>query len=211
MDIGAKLIIRAGLSGRMGEELPLTQDVFTIGRATSCQLPLDISFASRRHVQIVRREQSYWLRELGSKNGTLLDNQPVTNEQLLEDGAEIRIGEVVLRFVDPSITRTHPGMATTSASLWIDRHSREVWLHGEPLQPHLSVKQFALLLCLYDRIGEVVSKDEIARAAWPEVAEGEVFDYQVDKMVSRVRERIGKETIETVWGYGYRLQCQVLK
>ncbi|HEX9921590.1 MAG TPA: winged helix-turn-helix domain-containing protein, partial [Anaerolineae bacterium] len=75
-----------------------------------------------------------------------------------------------------------------------------------PLTPPLSVKQFDLLLYLYQRAGEVVSKDELASAVWPEAAGDGIYDYQVDKMVSRVRERIGKDWIETVWGYGYRLK-----
>lgn len=202
----AKLIIRAGMAGRVGQEIPLEYDVLTIGRANSCQIVVADDFASRRHAQIVRREESYWLRDLASKNGTLLDDQPVTEEMALMDGAMIRIGEVRLQFVDPAATRTHPGLTTAEATLWVDEQRREVWLQGEKLDPRLSVKQFALLRYLYHRAGEVVSKDELAVAVWPEVADGAVYDYQVDKMVSRVRERIGKEWIETVWGYGYRLQ-----
>ena len=57
------------------------------------------------------------------------------------------------------------------------------------------------------RAGEAVSKDEIIAVVWPETDTG-VYDYQIDKMVSRVRERIGKEWIETVWGYGYRLRLE---
>jgi DNA-binding response OmpR family regulator len=58
------------------------------------------------------------------------------------------------------------------------------------------------------RTGEAVNKDEIIAAVWPEVESGAIYDYQVDKMVSRVRERIGKDWIETVWGYGYRLRLE---
>ena len=90
--------------------------------------------------------------------------------------------------------------------MWIDPDRRDVWVQGEQLEPPLSPKQFTLLLYLYQRAGEAVSKDELASAVWPEAAGDAVYDYQIDKMVSRVRERIGKEWIETVWGYGYRLR-----
>jgi hypothetical protein len=201
----AKLIVREGM-GRAGQEFVLMDDVTTLGRAASCQVVIDHDFASRRHAQIIHRDESYWLRDLGSKNGTLLDNEPVTEETPLADGAEIRIGPVLLRFADPAATRTYPGLAAALASLRVDAGTRQVWLHGQTLTPPLTAKQFDLLLYLYQRTGEAVSKDELAAAVWPEDQSEAIYDYQVDKMVSRVRERIGKEWIETVWGYGYRLK-----
>ncbi len=204
----AKLIINSGMAGKVGQEILLNQDVITLGRTPTCQVVIDSDFASRRHAQIVRRDDMYWLRDLGSKNGTLLDEQDVTEEVALSNGAEISIGEAKFRFVDPAATRTHPGVSTGSMPIYVDGGTREVWIHNERLEPSLSLKQFNLLYYLYVRAGEAVSKDEIVGAVWPETDTG-VYDYQVDKMVSRVRERIGKEWIETVWGYGYRLRQDV--
>jgi hypothetical protein len=204
----AKLIIRGGMPTQTGQEIQLAQDVTTLGRAPSCQVVIDNDFASRRHAQIIRRDQVYWLKDLGSKNGTLLNNEPVTEEMILSDGAEIRIGEAIFIFVDLAVTRTHPGVAAAPAVLRVDVGTREVWVRGQKLKPRLSLKQFDLLHHLYLRAGEAVSKDEIVAAVWPEAETDAVYDYQVDKMVSRVRERIGKEWIETVWGYGYRLRLE---
>lgn len=203
----AKLIIIGGVSGGSSQEVALAQDVITLGRAPSCQVVIESDFASRRHAQIVRREQGYWLRDLGSKNGTLLNDEAVAMEMPLADGAEIAIGEARFRFVDPAATRTHPGTSLTASKLYVDVGTREVWVNREKVEPPLSLKQFDLLHHLYLRAGEAVSKDDIAAAVWPETETG-VYDYQVDKMVSRVRERIGKEWIETVWGYGYRLRVE---
>lgn len=201
----ARLVVRAGM-GREGQEILLVDDVTTLGRAATCQVVIDNDFTSRRHAQIIRRDELYWLRDLDSKNGTLLDNERVTGETPLADGAEIRIGAVVLRFVDPAATRTQPILAALEAPLRVEASARQVWLHGELLTPPLTAKQFDLLLYLYQRAGEAVSKDDLAAAIWPEDQSEAVYDYQVDKMVSRLRERIGKEWIETVWGFGYRLK-----
>ena len=206
-ELKAKLTVSSGLPGKVGQEIDLAQDVVTLGRAPSCQIVIDNDFASRRHAQIVRREQTYWLRDLGSKNGTVLNNEPLTNEMPLMDGAEIAIGEAKFRFVDPAATRTHPGTSMSASKLYVDAGTREVWINSEKIEPPLSLKQFDLLHHLYMRAGEAVSKDEIATAVWPETETG-IYDYQVDKMISRVRERIGKTWIETVWGYGYRLKVE---
>ena len=199
----AKLVIISGFPDRIGREIPLLQDVTTMGRAPTCQIVIDSDFASRRHAQIVRRDDTYWVRDLNSKNGTMLDETPVSQELVLTDGAEIAVGEARFRFSDPTATRTHPGLA--ASPLQVDVGSRDVWIHNQKLDPPLSLKQFNLLHHLFLRSGEAVSKDEIATVVWPETDTG-VYDYQVDKMVSRVRERIGKSWIETVWGYGYRLR-----
>lgn len=206
-DAVAKLMIIGGAAVESGQEVALDQDVTTLGRAPSCQVVIDSDFTSRRHAQIVRRDQGYWLRDLGSKNGTLLDDEAITTEMPLADGAEIAIGEARFRFVDPAATRTHPASSLTASKLYVDAGTRDVWINGERIEPPLSLKQFDLLHHLYLRTGEAVSKDEIATAVWPETETG-VYDYQVDKMVSRVRERVGKEWIETVWGYGYRLRVE---
>ncbi len=207
IDCVAKLI-RPGRPDQTGTEILLTEDVTTLGRAASCQVVIESDFASRRHAQIIRRDEVYWLRDLGSKNGILLDGEVVTSEIMLADGAEIRIGESVFCFVDPAATHTLPGLARANAALRVEADKREVWLHGQKLAPPLSLKQFDLLLYLYQRAGEAVSKDELASAVWPEAASEGVYDYQVDKMVSRLRERVGKEWLETVWGYGYRLKLE---
>ncbi len=205
-DVVAKLVVCGGLSDRLGQEILLTQDVTTLGRAPGCQIIIDNNFASRRHAQIVRRKLGYWLRDLGSKNGTLLDDRPLLGETPLGDGMEICIGEARFRFLAPGATPAHSGTAALPPVLRVDPGAREVWIREEKLTPPLSLKQFDLLVCLYLRAGEAVSKDEIATAVWSEAETG-VFDYQVDKMVSRLRERIGKEWIETVWGYGYRFRA----
>ncbi|MBN1991909.1 MAG: FHA domain-containing protein [Anaerolineae bacterium] len=204
----AKLMVKGGMAGQGRREILLAQDVTTLGRAPSCQVVIENDFASRRHAQIIKRDQLYWLKDLGSKNGTLLNNEPVTAEVLLSDGAEVRIGEAVFVFVDLAVTRTHPGVAVAAEILRVEASAREVWVHGQKLTPRLSLKQFDLLNYLYLRAGEAVSKDEIIAAVWPETETDAIYDYQVDKMVSRVRERIGKEWIETVWGYGYRLRLK---
>jgi len=205
----AKLVITSGLNP--GAEISLNYDVITMGRAASCQVVLEGNFISRRHAQIIYRDELYWLRDLGSKNGTLLDGQRISGETRLDDGAEIQIGDVDLRFYDLAATRTYPAIKTMVESsteifaLQVIETAREVWLGGQKLEPPLSPKQFDLLCYLWQNRGQAVSKDDIAAAVWPEVAADAVYNYQIDKMVSRLRERLGKQMIETVWGFGYKL------
>ena len=199
----AKLVVKEGLPGQDGREISLEGSETIIGRSKEVDVPIDSTFASRQHASITHTEGAYWLTDMNSKNGTMLNNKPITAAIQLTDGSEIRIGDIVLTFVDPAVTRVYAGTKATPPPIRIDPATREVWVKGQQVKPDLTVKQFDLLTYLYARAGEAVSKEQIATEVWKK--EG-VNDYQVDKMVSRLRESIGKEWVQTVWGYGYRLR-----
>jgi hypothetical protein len=197
-----------GIYRSTGQHWLLHQPITTIGRWDDNDIVIPDRWISRHHARIRCAGIQCMIEDLGSKNGTLLNGEPLRGEAPLSDGAEIRIGDTILTFVDTEVTQTFVGVGTEAVPLRVEPGTREVWVHGEKLSPRLSLKQFDLLNFLYMRTGEAVSKDEIIAAVWPEAESGAIYDYQVDKMVSRVRERIGKDWIETVWGYGYRLQLE---
>lgn len=70
-----------------------------IGRDESADLQLPVVAVSRRHAEIVWQNPGFLLRDLGSRNGTLLDGAQIT-EAMLEHASEIRIGDAILKFVE---------------------------------------------------------------------------------------------------------------
>lgn len=77
----------------------------------------------------------------------------------------------------------------------------------------LPPKEFALLKFLMDNAGEVVSKDEIAAAVWPEYTQDTlgVTDAMIQKTISRLRKEVdvpdsAYQHIDSVRGQGYRFQ-----
>ncbi|MGE3675965.1 MAG: FHA domain-containing protein, partial [Polyangiaceae bacterium] len=77
----------------------LSQSPTVIGRDEAVDLCIPVQSVSRRHAEI-RWEGSQWLlRDLGSRNGTLLDGQRI-HESPLEPGQEVRVGDVLLKYVD---------------------------------------------------------------------------------------------------------------
>jgi len=55
---------------------------FRIGRDDSCELRLDDPLISRRHAEVGHSEGAWWISDLGSRNGTLLDGRPVSRAPL---------------------------------------------------------------------------------------------------------------------------------
>lgn len=90
-----KLIVLAG--AKEGLEIPLKKDKFLIGRAKECALRAGSEAISRRHCAIVRREQGWTVRDLGSRNGTIVNGEKITKEVLLKDGDELGVGPLKFR------------------------------------------------------------------------------------------------------------------
>lgn len=69
-----------------------------VGRDPSCHIQIDDATVSRRHADI-RGDSSgrFTIRDLSSKNGTLVNGKPVTTHEV-QDGDEITFGSIVARF-----------------------------------------------------------------------------------------------------------------
>lgn len=82
--------------------LPPPTVTIVIGRGEEAGWILLDEDLSRAHAEIHRGWDGITIRDLGSKNGTSLDGTRITERTLLRDGAQIELGNVVLRFRDPA-------------------------------------------------------------------------------------------------------------
>ncbi|MBP1597185.1 MAG: family 3 adenylate cyclase [Acidobacteria bacterium] len=76
-------------------------DLLTIGRSPDNDLVLEDKRASRNHAEIRRLGGRYRLSDVGSSNGTWIQGRRLTAPRDLEDGDEVLIGAVRLRFLAP--------------------------------------------------------------------------------------------------------------
>ncbi len=72
---------------------PLT----TIGRANNSTIVLDHSYVSNEHALVTRRGEQWWLQDLGSRNGTLLNGVKLAETAVITVGDIIAIGEIQLK------------------------------------------------------------------------------------------------------------------
>jgi hypothetical protein len=80
-----------------GDSWRLEAERSVIGRLSGSEIEIQDPGASRRHAEIRRDGEDYLVVDLGSTNGTLLNDAPVS-EAVLEDGDKITIGRTVLQF-----------------------------------------------------------------------------------------------------------------
>lgn len=80
-----------------GRKIPLATPRVTVGRAGESDISLQGDWlVSRRHCEIIRRGSIWSLVDVGSKNGTILNGQPITTPSVLKPGDSIRLGSCEL-------------------------------------------------------------------------------------------------------------------
>jgi adenylate cyclase len=126
----------------------------SIGRAPGNQIALaDDTAASRQHAMIrLQGEQEYYLIDLGSANGTVLNDKLLIGPTLLRTGDVIKVGETIMRFelIGPSPEEQQQ----LSKSLM--EKTRVAW--------HMAT--MVILVCdirNFTRIGELLPPDQLAK------------------------------------------------
>jgi pSer/pThr/pTyr-binding forkhead associated (FHA) protein len=191
------------LTDPTGREHLLSDETTTIGRALENDIVITSKRVSRGHACVRREGWRAILEDTGSTNGTFLNDERVLAPVELHDGDRVSIGDVTLIFHDPDITYRD----TPFPELEVNLEAGVVRVDRRLVT--LAPKEFALLAYLYERCGQVCSKDDIGDAVWPEYHEG-VYDYQVENLVRRLRSKLeldpaNPQLLLTMRGLGYKL------
>ena len=196
------------------------QGVSVFGKSPAVDVKVDSPYISRQHFQIRCQDDVFFITDLDSTNGTFLNGERLTSQQERRLRDQDLIGmagdQVLFRFLAPVKTITIdsssliPAAPRANAELVVDSGSRDVTVRGEKLTPPLSKKEFDVLELLYLGRGNAVSRDEIAKAGWPERSEADVTPEEIDQYISRLRRRIEEDPsqpklIVTLRGHGYRI------
>jgi Nif-specific regulatory protein len=129
----------------------------SLGRAPSNAIVVNDERASRLHAEIVPRDTGWAIRDLGSRNGTLVGGQAITAERPLAPGDVIAVGLMELTFcdgeppTDPNMTLAGTGMLANSAEM-------QVW--------QASIRHRRARSQLLENLGEAAEKvPRVGRAA----------------------------------------------
>ena len=84
----------------LGKKYPLIdEDEFTVGRDEASFIVCDMDNVSRRHAQVVHKNGKFFVRDLGSTNGTYLNDEEIREEQPLRSGDLVKIGSAIFKFL----------------------------------------------------------------------------------------------------------------
>ena len=109
-----KVRVMSGSSA--GKELLIRGKRFLIGRAEECNLRPQSDTISRRHCVIEFSDKSASIRDLGSRNGTIVNNVRIEEATTLKEGDELRIGKLhfmVLEAPQPAPVAASPAQPSS--------------------------------------------------------------------------------------------------
>jgi two-component system cell cycle response regulator len=82
----------------LGKKYNLNSSSLLIGRSSKCDIQIDQESTSRNHSKIVNTGKSILIRDLGSTNGTYVNDEPI-EEYVLRDADLIKIGRTIFKFL----------------------------------------------------------------------------------------------------------------
>jgi pSer/pThr/pTyr-binding forkhead associated (FHA) protein len=74
--------VRVSWHDRRGDHEKVFDGGFRIGRDEGCEIHLDDPMISRRHAEVSHDDGHWWIADLGSRNGTLVDGERITRVPL---------------------------------------------------------------------------------------------------------------------------------
>ena len=103
-----------------GKEIIIDSSKFIIGRADDCNLRPHSDAISRRHCVIIKTEKAVGVRDLKSRNGTLVNGTKITGDKRLRNGDSLEVGplkfEVVLESSKVEEEKAAPAKAESAAA-----------------------------------------------------------------------------------------------
>lgn len=180
-----------------------------IGRAPDADVTIDNQDISRQHVTITWTGEAYVIEDLGSKNGTLLNGERLAGTRRMADGDEIVLPGVILRFELVDATRT--ATLTPARAVRLDAARGELIMNGKAVT--LTAKELMALEHMASRPGQLVRKDDLAEAVWPE-NKGITSDEAIEQLIKRLRQKLEEDPahpkrLVTRRGLGYVLDLDL--
>ena len=102
---GVRAQLRAEQGPLAGQTFAISHSPFALGRSPENDLVLPEPLASRHHVRLELRAGRWYVIDLDSANGTLLNRQRLSGEMALNAGDLMAIGETVFAFTVPGPAR----------------------------------------------------------------------------------------------------------
>ena len=88
----------ATLTADDGTMHPLLEEEVTIGRTPANSIALRDVSVSAKHARVVRTVEGFVIEDVGSRNGTFVNSEKLSEKRLLADGDLVRLGKIILTF-----------------------------------------------------------------------------------------------------------------
>jgi predicted component of type VI protein secretion system len=116
-----EFIIQSGK--HLGKRLGLTNPVTVIGRESDCHIRLQSDDVSRRHCELRKTDAGVVVCDLGSRNGTFVNELQIESEVVLNPGDQLRVGPMILQVPGKAPAGGSAGTRAQTATVPVDETS----------------------------------------------------------------------------------------
>lgn len=119
-----RMILRGVSGATFGKTFPVTREL-VIGRSSECDISVPTEEISRRHARVKPTPDGLLVEDLGSSNGTFINDRRIQREGLLQPGDELRLDAVRFMLVAPGMEvqavarKTKAADATPRPRTWL--------------------------------------------------------------------------------------------
>jgi pSer/pThr/pTyr-binding forkhead associated (FHA) protein len=92
---GAGRLVIVAPADQKGRSFELNGEL-TVGRAAGCQVALEDNYVSQLHARVFARDGTVWVEDLGSTNGTYVNDRRVSAPLAVRRGDQLKVGSTVL-------------------------------------------------------------------------------------------------------------------
>jgi serine phosphatase RsbU (regulator of sigma subunit)/pSer/pThr/pTyr-binding forkhead associated (FHA) protein len=168
----AQLLVRKGV--RAGQRLPLEGDTIVLGRSPDCDIALPSPSISRQHARLFRRQEKWFVEDMRSRNGTLVNSQVIAGPTLLRANDQIRICDFEAIFQSAASASTAVAEAVPAAEE-IESEEQEssstlttIAMHGPKVLEIQTGENLLAILNVSNQWGSLLELDRLL----PRIAEG---------------------------------------
>jgi pSer/pThr/pTyr-binding forkhead associated (FHA) protein len=132
--------LRVDYGKNVGQEIRVPGKLFVIGRGDECQLRANSDMISRRHCELKVEDSYAAVRDLGSKNGTYVNDQLISGEVQLKPGDKLKVGPLQFEIVlaagltgkkHPPVKGVHEAAARSAKATTHTEDDIASWLMGD--------------------------------------------------------------------------------
>jgi pSer/pThr/pTyr-binding forkhead associated (FHA) protein len=160
-----KLSLKVAQGVHEGKLIPIPVSQFLVGREESCQLRPASAAVSKRHCAILVRSGKVLVRDIGSTNGTFVNDEQITEEVEVANGDRLKIGplEFVIQVEDATETPPPVNKKSDLASAVTPppKETQKIKTTAPSVGEEDSEKMAALLLGTDDGPPEPITEDKI--------------------------------------------------
>lgn len=128
--ISCRLVIARGQ--KEGQQFVISSAEARLGRADSCDVVLTDPGVSNVHARVLFREGRWWVEDLASQNGTLLNGSKISGPQALKTGDAIALGTVLVGFADVGDAHPRAKVVPQGVAVSSRRPTGDVLMPGLP-------------------------------------------------------------------------------